>query len=130
MLDFLNNIPDMTNTPEITMHKSTIPMSKRIRAYKAGNPDADARKIAEALGTTSLYVYQILSKPLGKTKRAKPVAKPKESNPVDQKEVDALKEEIETLNMVVSVLKKQNERNLAVIGYLESKIDDAGGLVC
>jgi hypothetical protein len=32
--------------------------------------------------------------------------------------------------MVIDVLKRQNERHLAVIQYLEGKIDDLGGLVC
>jgi hypothetical protein len=65
MLDFLKNVPDMTNTPEITMHEEApkIPMSKRIREYKAVNPDATVRQVAEAVGTTSVYVYQVFAKP-------------------------------------------------------------------
>ena len=73
MLDFLKTMPDMTNTPEITMHEKApkIPMSKRIRNYKAANPDATAKQIAEAVGTTAVYVYQALANP---PKKAKPVA--------------------------------------------------------
>jgi len=38
MLDFLKTMPDMTNTPEITMIETPkIPMAKRIRDYKAAN---------------------------------------------------------------------------------------------
>ena len=63
MLDFLKTMPDMTNTPEITMHEEApkIPMSKRIREYKAVNPDATVKQIAEALGTSTVYVYQTIS---------------------------------------------------------------------
>jgi hypothetical protein len=63
MLDFLKNVPDMTNTPEITMHEEAprAPMSKRIREYKAANPDANAKQIASALGTSTVYVYQTIS---------------------------------------------------------------------
>ena len=63
MLDFLKTVPDMTNTPEITMQEEAprTPMSKRIREYKAANPDANAKQIADALGTTTVYVYQTIS---------------------------------------------------------------------
>ena len=125
MLDFLKTMPDMTNTQEITMHEPEKKplLSEQILAYKAAHPAASQKTIAKAIGTSGGYVSTVLSQSATK----KPTAPEK---PISKKEVDALKEEIETLNMVVSVLKKQNERNLAVIGYLESKIDDAGGLVC
>ena len=134
MLDFLKNVPDMTNTPEITMHEDTpkIPMTKRIRDYKAANPNASTRQIAEALGTTAVYVYQALANPpkrAYKLKTAKKAVTPSEK-PVKNKELDAAKEEIEMLRMIIEVQKKQNENNLAVIQYLEGKIDDLGGLVC
>jgi hypothetical protein len=63
MSDFLKTVPDMTNTPEVTMYEEApkIPVSKRIREYKAANPDVTAKQIADALGTTSVYVYQTLS---------------------------------------------------------------------
>jgi len=63
MLDFLKTMPDMTNAPEITMHEEApkIPMAKRIRNYKSANPDATAKQIADAVGTTTVYVYQTLS---------------------------------------------------------------------
>jgi hypothetical protein len=73
MLDFLKNVPDMTNTPEITMHEETpkISMSQRIRNYKAANPDATAKQIADAVGATSIYVYQALANPPKKAKTEK-----------------------------------------------------------
>ncbi len=134
MLDFLKTLPDMTNTPEITMQEEApkISMSARIRNYKAANPDATAKQIADAVGTSAVYVYQILSNPPkknSKVKTAKKVA-PVAEKPVKNKELEDAKEEIETLNMVIDVLKRQNERHLAVIQYLEGKIDDLGGLVC
>ena len=134
MLDFLKNVPDMTNTPEITMHEDTpkIPMTKRIRDYKAANPSATTKQIAEALGTTAVYAYQALATPpknANKAKTVKKAAAPSEK-PVKNKELDAANEEIEMLRMIIEVQKKQNENNLAVIQYLEGKIDDLGGLVC
>jgi len=63
MLDFLKTMPDMTNAPEITMQEAApkTPMSKRIREYKAANPDASVKQIAETLGTSTVYVYQTIS---------------------------------------------------------------------
>jgi hypothetical protein len=134
MLDFLKTIPDMTNTPEITMQEETpkISMSARIRNYKAANPDANAKQIADAVGTSTVYVYQILSNPPKKNSKVKTANKvaPVAEKPVKNKELEDAKEEIEALNTVIDVLKRQNERHLAVIQYLEGKIDDLGGLVC
>ncbi len=61
MLDFLKTMPDMTNKPEITMQESApkISMAQRIRNYKAANPDATMKQVAEAVGTSLPYVYQI-----------------------------------------------------------------------
>ena len=129
MLDFLETTPAPAE-PEITMHKSKIPMSKRIRAYKTGNPDADSKQIAAALNTTSLYVYQILAKPLSKARKAKPVDKPNESKLISKSQFNVLKEEVETQRLIIDLQKRQIENLQAVIGYLEGKIDDLGGLVC
>ena len=132
MLDFLKTLPDMTNTPEITMEdKPKINMSQRIRDYKAANPDANAKQIAEAVGTTAVYVYQILSNPPkknSKVKTAKKVA-PVAEKPVKNKELEDAKEEIETLNMVIAVQKRQTEKHLAVIEYLEGRIGELSELV-
>ena len=50
MLDFLKTMPDMTNTPEITMIETPkIPMAKRIRDYKAANPNATAKQVSDAV---------------------------------------------------------------------------------
>jgi hypothetical protein len=133
MLDFLKTIPDMTNTPEITMQEETpkISMSARIRNYKAANPDANAKQIADAVGTSTVYVYQILSNPPknnSKVKTAKKVA-PVAEKPVKNKELEDAKEEIEALNMVIAVQKRQTEKHLAVIEYLEGRIGELSELV-
>lgn len=75
MLDFLKTMPDMTNTPEITMEdKPKISTSQRIRDYKAANPNATGKQISDALGTSIVYTYQVLSAPK-KEKKAKVVKK-------------------------------------------------------
>jgi len=130
MLDFLSTMPDMTNTPEITMQEPKTAISKRIRDYKEANPDATARQIADAVRTTAVYVHQVLAYPLKKAKRGRPVTKPKENNPINKKEVDTLKEEIEAQRMVIDALRTTVEKNLIIIEYLEAKVDDMGGLVC
>ena len=125
MLDFLKTMPDMTNTQEITMHEPEKKplLSEQILAYKAANPDALQKEIAGAVGTSGGYVSTVLSQEANK----KPNAPEK---PISKKEVDALKEEIETLGIVVDAQKRTIEKNMAVIEYLETKIDDMGGLVC
>ena len=133
MLDFLKTIPDMTNAPEITMQEAApkTSMSARIRNYKAANPDANAKQIADAVGTSTVYVYQILSNPPknnNKVKTAKKVA-PVAEKPVKNKELEDAKEEIETLNMVIAVQKRQTEKHLAVIEYLEGRIGELSELV-
>ena len=132
MLDFLKTIPDMTNTPEITMQEETpkISISARIRNYKAANPDANAKQIADAVGTTSVYVYQILSNPPkknNKVKTAKKVA-PVAEKPVRNKDLEDAKEEIETLNMIIAAQKRQTEKHLAVIEYLEGRVGELSEL--
>ena len=130
MLDFLSTMPDMTNTPEITMQEPKTPISKRIRDYKEANPDATARQIADAVGTAAVYVHQVLAYSPKKAKRGRPVTKPKENNPINKKEVDTLKHEIEMQNLIIDAQKKQVERLQTIIEYLEAKVDDMGGLVC
>jgi hypothetical protein len=76
MLDFLKTMPDMTNTPEITMTETPkISMANRIRDYKAANPEATAKQISDALGANTIYTYQVLSASK-KEKKAKVVKKP------------------------------------------------------
>jgi hypothetical protein len=123
MLDFLNTIPDMTNTPEITMQEPKTPMSKRIRAYKDANPDADSKQIAAALGSTSMYVYQILAKPLSKTKKAKPVAAKPPATTVPLKEHEAMVRRLAEQTAEVMDLEDEITGLRAVIKYLEERLD-------
>jgi predicted transcriptional regulator len=125
MLDFLKTMPDMTNTQEITMHepKKKPLLSERILAYKAANPDASQKTIAKALGTSGGYVSTVLSQEANKGINAP-------EKPISKKEVDALREEVEDQRMVIDALQKTIKKNMAVIEYLETKIDDMGGLVC
>jgi hypothetical protein len=129
MLDFLKTIPDMTNTPEITMQEETpkISMSARIRNYKAANPDANAKQIADAVGTSTVYVYQILSNPPKKTKRGGAVAEktPLEKPAVSLKEFEDLKKAL--ANSIENNLGYEEEVTglKAVIKYLEEKLEEA-----
>jgi len=77
MLDFLKTVPDMTNTPEITMQEEApkISMAERIRNYKAANPDATVKQIADAVGTSTVYVYQVFASPPKKAKKAEAAKK-------------------------------------------------------
>jgi hypothetical protein len=78
-----------------------------------------------------VYVYQILSNPPkknSKVKTAKKVA-PVAEKPVKNKELEDAKEEIEALNMVIAVQKRQTEKHLAVIEYLEGRIGELSELV-
>lgn len=77
MLDFLKTVPDMTNTPEITMQEEApkISMAERIRKYKAANPDATVKQISDAVGTTTVYVYQVFASPPKKAKKAEAAKK-------------------------------------------------------
>lgn len=130
MLDFLKTIPDMTNTPEITMTPKTT-ISQRIRDYKAANPDATVKQISDAVGTSLPYVYQILGQPPKKAKKAKPVAKePKEDSSISKREFDTLKVEVETQRMIIDIQKRQAEKHLAIIEYLEGRVDELSSLVC
>jgi hypothetical protein len=81
MLDFLKTMPDMTNTPEITMQEEApkISIAQRVRNYKAANPDATVKQIAEAVGTTTVYVYQVYAKPPKKAKKAEAAKKKTET---------------------------------------------------
>lgn len=78
MLDFLKTTPApeaTTETPMITeIPKTTI--AQRVKDYKAANPDATMRQIAEAMGTSLPYVYQILVPSTKKAKKVKIEKKP------------------------------------------------------
>ncbi len=77
MLDFLKTMPDMTNAPEITMQENApkISMAERIRNYKAANPDATVKQIADAVGTSLPYVYQVFASSPKKAKKAEAAKK-------------------------------------------------------
>jgi hypothetical protein len=122
MLDFLNTIPDMTNTPEITMQEPKIPMTKRIRAYKAANPNATAKQIADATGATAVYVYQVLSDSSKNEKKAKPVAK--NTPAISIKEHEELKARLANSVEVNIGLEDEIVGLKAVIKYLEEKIEE------
>lgn len=103
------------------------PLTKQIRAYKAEHPNVSYKEIAEALGTTYQYVYTTLN---GKGYLKKNVGKQAAEKPVKNKELENAKDEIETLRIVVDAQQRTIVKNMAVIEYLEGKIDDLGGLVC
>jgi hypothetical protein len=132
MLDFLKTIPDMTNTPEITMQEDApkISMSARIRDYKAANPNATAKEVADAVGTNTIYVYQILSNPPKKAKKVKTEkkAEPVLEKPIKNKQLEDAKDEIETLRLIIDVQKRQTEKHLAIIEYLEAKVSELNEL--
>jgi hypothetical protein len=123
MLDFLKTMPDMTNTPEITMHEKApkIPMSKRIRNYKAANPDATAKQIAEAVGTTAVYVYQALANP---PKKAKPVASATTAAPntVSIKDYEELKFVMVATARANDDLENEVIELKAIVKYLERRL--------
>jgi t-SNARE complex subunit (syntaxin) len=94
-------------------------ISKKVRDYKAANPDATDKEIATACETSALYVYQIL--------RPKKVKKPTE---VIRKEIiegqQILRKEILGLNKQIEKI-AQLENDIvgyrAVISYLQSQLD-------
>jgi restriction endonuclease Mrr len=123
MLDFLKTMPDMT-TQEITMIETPkIPMTKRIRDYKAANPDATAKEIAEAVGTTAVYVYQILAVPAKKAAPAKSTPKAASANTVSVKEHDALVRRLAEQTVEVMELEEEIVGLRAVVKYLEEKLN-------
>lgn len=122
MLDFLKTIPDMTNTPEITMIETPkISMAKRIRDYKAANPEATAKQISDALGANTIYTYQVLSAPK-KEKKAKVVNTPKPTNTVSLKEHEAVMRRLDESFAEVMELEAENLGLRAIIKYLEDKL--------
>ena len=110
-------------TQEITMIETPkIPMTKRIRDYKAANPDATAKEIAEAVGTTAVYVYQVLAVPAKKA-AAKPTAKASPTNTVSVKEHDALVRRLAEQTAEVMDLEEEIVGLRAIVKYLEDKLN-------
>lgn len=71
MLDFLKTNPQaiITSEPPVITEAPKLSISQRIRDYKAANPDANIKHIAEAVGTSVPYVYQVLGTPPKKDKK-------------------------------------------------------------
>jgi len=104
-------------------------LSKKIREYKAANPNASAKDIAKELGTSAAYVYQVLTPKKKAKKELKPVA-PTEGQLTLRKEIERLNKEIEEWrNMFFDNLETlgQLEQDVigyrAVISYLQGQID-------
>jgi hypothetical protein len=77
MLNFLeknNTAPEAPVAPASSEPVKTL--ASRIRDYKSANPTATARQIGDALGTTSIYVYQCLGYQTKIAKKAKSPKKP------------------------------------------------------
>jgi len=128
MLDFLKTMPDMTNTPEITMIETPkIPMAKRIRDYKAANPNATAKQVSDAVGSSVIYVYQVLNNPPKKIKKEKPVttSKAAPANTVSLKEHEAMVRRLAEQTAEVMDLEEDIVGLKAIIKYLEEKLEEA-----
>lgn len=109
-------------------------IAKKIREYKAANPEATNKDIGKALDTSPVYVYQVLSG-YQKPKKLKPVA-PTEGQKVLQNEIKRLHDAIERWESLskfqeakISVLTQQakamkdHHAGLEyVISYLESRL--------
>lgn len=74
MLDFLKTTQEaiITSEPPVTTETPKPSISQRIRDYKEANPNATIKHVAEAVGTSLPYVYQVLGSP---KKEKKKVAK-------------------------------------------------------
>ena len=94
-------------------------IKSRVEEFKAANPSATAKEVAKALGTSSVYVHQIL--------KPKKVKKPTE---VIRKEIiegqQVLRKEILSLNKQIEKI-AQLENDIvgyrAVISYLQGRLD-------
>jgi len=101
-------------------------VKSKVLEYIKANPTASYKEVAAACGTTAAYIYTVLPK-------RKKIVKKTSSRSVEKKEPQneklvAALEEIEIQRSIIEVLKRQNDRQQAVIEYLEFKIDDLGGL--
>jgi hypothetical protein len=134
MLDFLKTMPDMTNTQEITMHEEApkISMAQRIRNYKAANPDAPVKQVAEAVGTTAVYVYQVFASPLKKASKVKAAknsgAVPAQEKPISKKEFQQIVEGNEVKTMVIEAQRNRIKDLETIIEYLENKVEQLNEL--
>lgn len=123
MLDFLKTMPDMT-TQEITMIETPKPsISQRIRDYKAANPNASMKEVAEAVNTSLPYVYQVLTPTPKSVKKEKPVNTPKPTNTVSVKEHEAVVRRLAEQTAEVMDLEEEIVGLRAIVKYLEDKLD-------
>ena len=113
-------------------------LSKKIRAHKEANPKATAKEIAQAVGTSPAYVYQILApkKPKKAKKQLKPVV-PTEGQKIVRSEIDRLHALIANMQMLQELNDLEIEEQKveieqlsndiigyrAVISYLQGQLD-------
>jgi len=106
-------------------------LSKTIRAHKEANPQLTAKQIAETLGTTPVYVSQVLHNAKKKAVKAvKPVVT--EGQNTLRQEIKRLNEDLDGwLELYLSAHEAlgQLEQDVvgyrAVISYLQGKLDGA-----
>jgi sugar-specific transcriptional regulator TrmB len=96
--------------------------------YRELHPEAKAKEIAEAVGTSPAYVYQTLS-PKKKPKKLKPV-EPTEGQKTVRNEINRLNKEVDGWkNLFLDNLETLNQLEQDVIGYravisyLQAQID-------
>jgi tRNA A37 N6-isopentenylltransferase MiaA len=113
-------------------------LSKKIRAHKEANPKATAKEIAQAIGTSPAYVYQILApkKPKKAKKQLKPVV-PTEGQKIVRSEIERLHAEnanrkiLNDVNDLLVIELEDEVKQLtndiigyrAVISYLQGQLD-------
>jgi DNA-directed RNA polymerase specialized sigma subunit len=103
-------------------------LSNQIMEYRELHPEAKAKEIAEAVGTSPAYVYQTLS-PKKKLKKLKPV-EPTEGQKTVRNEINRLNKEVDGWkNLFLDNLETLNQLEQDVIGYravisyLQAQID-------
>ena len=104
--------------------------AKLIRDHKKANPHLTSKQIANTLGTTAVYVSQVLHN--AKKKKMKPVAEiaPTEGQKIVREELDRLHAEIANLTILEEVndeIIEQLQQDIigyrAVISYLQGQLD-------
>jgi sugar-specific transcriptional regulator TrmB len=103
-------------------------LSNQIIEYSELHPEAKAKEIAQAVGTSPAYVYQTLS-PKKKPKKLKPV-EPTEGQKTVRNEINRLNKEVDGWkNLFLDNLETLNQLEQDVIGYravisyLQAQID-------
>jgi predicted transcriptional regulator len=104
-------------------------LSKTIRAHKEANPQLTANQIAATLGTTSVYVSQVLHKAKKKAVKAvKPVVS--EGQSILREEIKRLNEDLDgwrelylSAHQTLGQLEQDVIGYRAVISYLQGQLD-------